>query len=236
MSRAYLTFNPEFENFSSLNVNGITEEIGTVDVEADPMQLQSKWKIWEQLETDQKDFEYKENMKAISSFETVQEFWQMWNMLPQPSQLMNDKRMVRNGPGGSSHNVDAIMIFRDDVEPMWEHPLNKHGGHFESRYTQTSSVDEQARMDEHWNNLVLGMVGATIDPSRMITGVRLVDKLHTGRGGNFIRIEVWFTETASFDELSSLLKSNIEKAMSTKLDGSRDNQRINLQFKSHLGK
>ena len=33
------------------------------------------------------------------------------------------------------------------------------------------------QVDEYWNNLVLGMIGATIEPANMITGLRLVDKL-----------------------------------------------------------
>lgn len=77
------------------------------------------------------------------------------------------------------------------------------------RYQQTRNPDEQARLDEHWNNIVLGVVGATIEPAEMVTGVRLVDKLHaSGRGGGgFIRIEVWFTEMNMPGSLSSILLS-----------------------------
>lgn len=77
---------------------------------------------------------------------------------------------------------------------MWEDTLNANGGHFEARYPLTRDDDAQAKVDEHWNNLVLGIIGATIDPVGMITGVRLVDKLRTNRGGGFLRIEIWFTD------------------------------------------
>lgn len=87
---------------------------------------------------------------------------------------------------------------------MWEDPLNANGGHFEIRYSPTKDPDEQARLDEHWNNVVLGMVGASIEPSGMITGVRLVDKLHnTARGGGFVRIEIWFTDLGTQGMTSS---------------------------------
>lgn len=231
-SRAFLTFNPDLEASSSLDAKSLpAEEFSDVDAAA-KMPLHNEWKVWEQIENDMTG-SYTDNMKPISSFNTVQEFWQLWNMLPQPSQLMSDKRMVRNGPTGKAQMVDAIMIFRDEVKPMWEDPLNATGGHFEIRYQQTREPEEQAQLDEHWNNIVLGMVGATIEPLGIITGVRLVDKLHTsGRGGGFIRIEVWYTDLGAADS-KHVLRASLERAMTTKLDGSRDPARLQLAMKSH---
>lgn len=61
---------------------------------------------------------------------------------------------------------------RDGIKPMWEDPRNATGGHFEYRlaYPQTSA----GQIDEYWNNLVLGLIGSTVEGSDHITGIRLV--------------------------------------------------------------
>lgn len=230
-TRSFLTFNPDLEALSSVDTVADADGAAAGAAPAD-LPLQHHWKVWEQIENEsQKD--YTNNMKPIASFSTVHDFWHLWNRLPQPSQLMADKRMVRQREDGVPQMVDAIMIFRDEVQPMWEDRLNANGGHFEIRYAQTRDADEQARLDEHWNNIVLGMVGATIEPEGMVTGVRLVDKLHAaGRSGGFIRIEIWFTEVGVPDGRQQL-RANIEKFMVTKLDGTRDTTRIQLTMKSH---
>jgi len=64
------------------------------------------------------------------------------------------------------------------------------------------------------------MIGATIEPANMITGVRLVDKLSGPRAANVIRLEVWFT---NIDDPAAVqvLRKNVEKCMATRLDGSQ---------------
>merc|ERR1711974_52389 len=70
-------------------------------------------------------------------------------------------------------------------------------------------------LDEYWNNLVLGVIGATIEPVGMITGVRLVDKLAGSRGSGNIRIEVWFNELRDTSAVQQLLRS-VERCMATR--------------------
>ena len=74
------------------------------------------------------------------------------------------------------------------------------------------------QIDEYWNNLILGVVGGTIEPAEIITGVRLVDKLSGPRQANGIRLEVWFS---NYDDTQAVatLKRNVERCMSTRLDG-----------------
>merc|ERR1712224_904910 len=107
------------------------------------------------------------------------------------------------------------MIFRDGVRPEWEDPANASGGHFQF---QLKSTMEGAQIDEYWNNLVLGVVGGTIEPSEQILGLRLVDKLSGPRQANGIRLEVWFSQYDDAQAVSTL-KRNIERCMSTRLDG-----------------
>merc|ERR1711948_40856 len=164
---------------------------------------------------------------GVSSFASVQEFWKLWNHMPQPSELLEQKRMVREQPDGL-HVIDAIMIFRENIRPEWEDKMNSTGGHFQYQLKPNSGGGQ---IDEYWNNLVLGMIGATIEPANMITGVRLVDKLSGPRAANVIRLEVWFSNYEDTQAVNTL-KRNIEKCMGTRLDGTQG-QAPRGETKSH---
>merc|ERR1712137_1154147 len=105
---------------------------------------------------------YSEATREIGSCDTAESFWQMWARLPQPSELLQN-RMVLHADGGC-HIVDALMIFRDGVQPQWEDAANAQGGHFQFHFKATTPPGQ---LDEHWNNLVLGLIGATIEPVDM---------------------------------------------------------------------
>eukprot|EP00449_Zooxanthella_nutricula_P005216 CAMPEP_0198500498 /NCGR_PEP_ID=MMETSP1462-20131121/8192_1 /TAXON_ID=1333877 /ORGANISM="Brandtodinium nutriculum, Strain RCC3387" /LENGTH=279 /DNA_ID=CAMNT_0044229507 /DNA_START=66 /DNA_END=905 /DNA_ORIENTATION=+ len=178
--------------------------------------LRFKWRIWEQtMPPGDESAAYADATRQVASFSSVQGFWKLWNHMPQPSGLLEQKRMVRERPDGD-HVIDAIMIFRDNVRPEWEDKLNATGGHFQFKLKPSVGGGQ---VDEYWNNLVLGVVGATIEPADMITGIRLVDKLSGPRAANVIRLEVWFRD---LDDTAAVqqLRRNIEKCMATRLDGS----------------
>merc|ERR1711974_269336 len=117
---------------------------------------------------------------------------------------------------GGLHVIDAVMIFRDNVRPEREDKLKATGGHFQFQLKPNIGGGQG---DEYWNNLVLGMIGATIEPANMITGIRLVDKLSGPRAANVIRLEVWFSNMEDNAQVQTL-KKNVEKCMATRLDGS----------------
>merc|ERR1712100_167740 len=107
------------------------------------------------------------------------------------------------------------MLFRDNIRPTWEDPVNAEGGRFQYQFKPSLGG---GAIDEYWNNIVLGMVGGTIEPAEMITGIRLVDKLNQGRSPT-IRLEIWFSNFADTERVD-LLQRNVEKCMTTRLDGS----------------
>lgn len=175
--------------------------------------LEATWTIWQQIaQSDSKA--YSDATQNVASFSTVKDFWRYWNHLPQPSELLDGKKFVRETPDSRSI-VDALMLFRDGIKPEWEDSANATGGHFQF---QLKPQLGGGAIDEVWNNIVLGVIGATMEHSQMITGVRLVDKLSQSRA-SAIRIEVWFSNFEDNDKVGALQKS-LEKAMGTKLDGS----------------
>eukprot|EP00747_Dinoflagellata_sp_TGD_P164096 gnl/TRDRNA2_/TRDRNA2_183554_c0_seq1.p1 gnl/TRDRNA2_/TRDRNA2_183554_c0~~gnl/TRDRNA2_/TRDRNA2_183554_c0_seq1.p1 ORF type:complete len:229 (-),score=54.14 gnl/TRDRNA2_/TRDRNA2_183554_c0_seq1:146-832(-) len=211
---AYLSFNESFN--SNLKFTTEDSEENEEMLKKD-LPLRYTWAIWEQImqSSDGKSAQYSDATHKVSSFSTVQEFWKLWNHMPQPSELLEQKRMVREQPDGL-HVIDAIMIFRDNIRPEWEDKMNAQGGHFQFQLKPNTGGGQ---VDEYWNNLVLGMIGATIEPANMITGVRLVDKLSGPRAANVIRLEVWFS---NYDDTQAVnaLRRNVEKCMATRLDGS----------------
>lgn len=212
---AWLSFN-EKENS---NLKFTTEASEEDEMMSKDLPLRFTWVIWEQImlsgEKAAQAGAYSDATHKVAGFNTVQSFWKLWNHMPQPSELLDSKRMVREQPDGL-HVIDAIMIFRDGVRPEWEDKLNANGGHFQFQLKQNLGAGQ---IDEYWNNLVLGMIGATIEPADMITGVRLVDKLSGPRAANVIRLEVWYTNGEDQDKVQALRK-NVEKCMATRLDGS----------------
>mmetsp|Transcript_96949 Transcript_96949/g.313035 ORF Transcript_96949/g.313035 Transcript_96949/m.313035 type:complete len:232 (+) Transcript_96949:90-785(+) len=223
---AYLSFN---ENFNS-NLKFTTEDSEeSEEMLKKDLPLRYTWSIWEQImqSSDGKTAQYSDATHKVSSFSSVQEFWKLWNHMPQPSELLEQKRMVREQPDGL-HVIDAIMIFRDNIRPEWEDKMNAQGGHFQFQLKPNIGGGQ---IDEYWNNLILGMIGATIEPANMITGARLVDKLSGPRAANVIRLEVWFS---NYDDTQAVntLRRNVEKCMATRLDGTQG-QAPKGETKSH---
>jgi len=210
---AFLSFNPNNESALKFAAENVDEKDELLKKE---LPLRFTWVIWEQImqSSDGKAAQYSDATHKVAPFSTVQDFWKLWNHMPQPSELLEQKRMVREQADGL-HVIDAIMIFRDNIRPEWEDKMNSNGGHFQFQLKPNVGGGQ---IDEYWNNIVLGMVGATIEPSQMITGVRLVDKLNGPRQANGIRLEVWFTNIDDQTAVAQLRK-NVEKCMATRLDG-----------------
>jgi len=210
----YLSFNDNITPSESINLKPKDEELERLK-KVDPKLLYT-WTVWEQhVAPKDRKVEYSDLSKPSVSFNTVKEFWACWNHLPQPSELLQGKKFTRQQSDGSRTIVDSLMIFKQGVKPEWEAPENVKGGHFQ---LQLKPQLGGGLIDELWNNIVLGMIGGGIEPSDMIHGVRLVDKL-SHKTKPVIRIEVWFSDMDP-GETGRLynLRGNLERCMGTGLD------------------
>mmetsp|Transcript_15228 Transcript_15228/g.40598 ORF Transcript_15228/g.40598 Transcript_15228/m.40598 type:complete len:239 (+) Transcript_15228:104-820(+) len=212
---------PQFLSFNSK----ISPDIGSFQQPSasDLEEMKSKdpplrytWTIWEQIAQNPADKakDYSDATHRVATFSTVKGFWKYWNHLPQPSELLDGKKFVREADGSRSI-VDALMVFREGIKPEWEDPVNASGGHFQFQLPASLGGGP---VDEKWNNIVLGLVGGSIEPAEMITGVRLVDKIVLKSRNPAVRIEVWFSNMDDADKVD-LLESNLQKCMAARLDG-----------------
>mmetsp|Transcript_112910 Transcript_112910/g.326150 ORF Transcript_112910/g.326150 Transcript_112910/m.326150 type:complete len:236 (+) Transcript_112910:211-918(+) len=181
----------------------------------EPMPLKTPWTLWEQVATGSY------STSKVCTFTTAQQFWSVWNGVPQPSDLLDNKRFFRDQQNGPPLAIDAIMIFREGIGPQWEDEANAKGGHFQ---IQLKPAAGGGQIDEYWNNLVLAMIGETMDCGHHITGVRLVDKLSgKPKVTDAIRLELWYHSKATEAEIKALRKS-LERTLTTRLDNSQGSQ------------
>lgn len=218
----FLSFNESYNGNGK--IANLPDEDGDTQVALlEPMSLRSTWVLWEQAVSsgDGKSSNYADAMKEIVAFGTAQDFWRIWNGVPQPSALVDNRRITRESQAsGSPVPIDAIMIFKQGIRPEWEDPLNSSGGHLQVQLKPGQVTGGPAQIDEYWNNIVLAMVGGVLDPYDVITGVRLVDKLAGPKAAGVLRIELWF---AKYDDAATwkTLQKNFEKCMSMKIDGTQ---------------
>mmetsp|Transcript_26219 Transcript_26219/g.57246 ORF Transcript_26219/g.57246 Transcript_26219/m.57246 type:complete len:234 (-) Transcript_26219:86-787(-) len=209
----YHSYNPKITEDADLGNVVDPEEL---EDEPDP-KLESAWTLWEQI-VPPKDSKtaYGDATREVMTFSTVKAFWSCWNHLPQPSQLLDGKKFMRQ-EGSTRTIIDSLMIFRKGVRPEWEDEANVYGGHFQIHVKPEVGGGV---IDELWNNIVFGMIRNSFDNADMVTGVRLVDKLGQ-KGKPAIRIEVWFNDLSDEDRLYTL-KGAFEECIGTRLDGIRD--------------
>jgi translation initiation factor 4E len=242
-----LSFNPKVVNVSEIDGASRT----SVDTNQ-PIPLKSSWSLWEQLQQNQPQtatadqsttISYGDLTRKVATVSDIQSFWKYFMHLPQPSSILGESLKVQRQDNETStpHTLAAIMFFRNEIRPEWEDEANRKGGHFQFtlQHERTRSGKEAtnipvkpdpassnwlARTDEFWNNLVLGLVGGTIEPDEFVTGIRLVDKVKApikpgARPVGHLRIEIWFRDAADKEKIQKLEES-IEAHLKSRLDGS----------------
>ena len=187
---------------------------------------------------------YGDLTRKVATISDIQSFWKYFVHLPQPSAILGESMKVvrQESEDGPAHTLAALMLFKENVRPEWEDEANRKGGHFQftlqlerSRPTKEGTaapvVKDQggstawlAQTDEYWNNLVLGLIGGTLDTGDFVTGVRLVDKVKLpvkpgSRAVGHIRLEIWFRDASDTAKINALEES-VETHLKCKLDGS----------------
>jgi len=105
--------------------------------------LQYRWVLW--YCKPERGAKWEDCMKEVIGFETVEDFWAMYNHIQVAS--------------GLSIGSDYYM-FKEGIQPMWEDPQNCQGGRW--LVTVERNRREQV-LDSYWLELLLAMVGEQFD-------------------------------------------------------------------------
>jgi translation initiation factor 4E len=100
----------------------------------------------------------------------------------------------RVGPNNKA--VEEYSLFKNGIEPEWGDAKNQTGGEWHWRCTLDSDV-----LDLSWTNLVLAVIGETLEDPTLgthVNGARVLDK---GKNYPIFKIELWLdTEDATAKE------------------------------------
>ena len=92
---AFLSFNP---NSASALEYSAADGDEYAEVLKKELPLRETWVLWEQImqvsDGNKAPQHYSDATHKVASFKTVQSFWRIWNSMPQPSELLDSKRMV----------------------------------------------------------------------------------------------------------------------------------------------
>ncbi|KAH8257178.1 hypothetical protein KR038_005276 [Drosophila bunnanda] len=111
--------------------------------------LQNTWTLW-YLENDRSKL-WEDMQNEITSFDTVEDFWSLYNHIKPPSEIKL----------GSDYS-----LFKKGIRPMWEDAANKQGGRWVITLNKSSKTD----LDNLWLDVLLCLIGEAFDHSDQICG------------------------------------------------------------------
>lgn len=175
-----------------------------------------------------------DDIKKVISFESVEEFWGLFNNIVPPSQL----------PQKANY-----YLFKENIIPAWEDPANKDGGKWS---IQLPKEKNRNNVDKMWLYTMLAAIGETFDPyltksnnetdepppTSLITGVIVSTR------PQFYRLSIWTrqapagTGTAEDEKLRTRIEA-IGKHFKTQVLGYGDTQKLggplatDVEFVSH---
>jgi hypothetical protein len=185
--------------------------------------LQNTWVLWEHKQA-KNQHDYENSMREVCEFSTVEDFWRHWSFIPRPSEVLSDGKQHKEIDG---RLIDGFSVFKKGIRPEWEDPMNKTGADFSLRKTMSPEA-----LDAYWENMVLGLIGETMDAGKDVCGCRVVGKNKPGKGGpvrTIYRLELWMA--AITQEVADKIKVRFLDVL-TDGDGAKQGDMLkNLQFK-----
>ncbi|KZW02012.1 translation initiation factor eIF4e [Exidia glandulosa HHB12029] len=116
-----------------------------------------------------------DDIKKVISFDSVEEFWGLYNNIVPPSQL----------PPKANY-----YLFKEGIIPAWEDDANKQGGKWSIQFPKDKN---RGNIDKMWLYTMLAAIGETFDPAlskdsneqTLITGVIVSSR------PQFYRVSIW---------------------------------------------
>ncbi|KAI0023740.1 translation initiation factor eIF 4e-like domain-containing protein [Xylariomycetidae sp. FL0641] len=106
--------------------------------------LQNKWTLWFTKPSSGKGDNWNELLKEVITFNSVEEFWGIYNNISPVSELALKS---------------DYHLFKEGVRPEWEDPQNKHGGKWSYQFKEKRSID----INDLWLHTMLAAIGETLE-------------------------------------------------------------------------
>jgi len=140
--------------------------------------LQNKWALW--FFKNDKNKSWHDNLRLITTFESVEDFWGVYNHIQLASKL---------GIGCD------YSLFKDGIRPMWEDDRNRNGGRW---LVNINKNHRQQELDRLWLETLLCLIGEAFgEDSDQVCGA-VVNIRHKGD-----KLAVW---TGIADNGDSVMK------------------------------
>lgn len=148
--------------------------------------LQNQWTLW-YLESD-RNKSWEELQNEITTFESVEDFWSLYNYIKLPSEIRT----------GSDYS-----LFKKGVRPMWEDIANKKGGRWMITVNRNSGRGD---VDNLWLDVILCLIGEAFDHSDQICGAVINNR------SKCYKISIWTSDAKSEEgciEIGNKLKDSL---------------------------
>jgi len=130
--------------------------------------LMHKWTLWFTKPPSAKEKDWNDLLKEIITFNSVEEFWGVYNNVTQVSELALKS---------------DYHLFKEGVRPEWEDKQNKHGGKWSYQFKEKRNVP----IDDLWLHVMLAAIGETLENEGDGEVMGVVVNVRKG----FFRIGVW---------------------------------------------
>ncbi|DBB04491.1 hypothetical protein WJX77_000531 [Trebouxia sp. C0004] len=165
---------------------------------ADKHPLEHKWTLWfDNPSGKQKQDTWGSSLRSVYTFDTVEDFWCLYNNIKPPSWVSS---------GADFH------LFKKGIEPKWEDPRCEHGGKWTVLVPKGPNTKQT--MDTYWLNAMMACIGEQFTEGDEICGIVVNVRARQDR------LCMW-TKTASNEaaqvSIAKQLKSTLGIEDSTKI-------------------
>ena len=165
------------------------------EIQYNQHRLVDSWNLIEKYQTTsyQSAANYTEDTDTVYSFSSLNEFAQLWKhtSYANPSSLFFDlhRRRIRKiefNNEGELKTVDALYLFKNDIQPKWEDPANSEGS---SLIVELKHIKAE-QTDEIWKDIVFSLIGSTFPHCENVNGIRLMDRQ---KKHELVKFEIWIS-------------------------------------------
>jgi translation initiation factor 4E len=148
--------------------------------------LQNSWTLW--FFKNDRTRSWEENQRSIITFNTVEDFWGLYNHIELASKLAT----------GCDYS-----LFKEGIKPMWEDEKNRNGGRW------LINLDKKQRLsclDNFWLEVMLCLIGETFDEHSKYVNGAVVSVRNKGD-----KIGMWLGDATQQESITNIGKKVKER-------------------------